>query len=191
MDIHEKIKLIIDTLKLNNNSFAKLIGVTTTTIDSITNGRLQENGERKKTKPGYDLINSIVEHCNVNPDYLFEKSDEMFVIGDGTFGLSMPKVITINEDGKENINLIGAQARAGYLNGYADPEYIEKLPAFSMPMLNEGTYRCFEVKGNSMTTTIHDGDYIFGRYVENFEDIVDGRIYVIVSKYDGVVVKEF
>ena len=40
-----------------------------------------------------------------------------------------------------------------------------------------------------MSTTIHDGDYLFGKYVDNFDDILDGRIYVIVSKNDGVVVK--
>lgn len=190
MEIHEKIKNIIDVLNLNNNSFAKLIGVTSTTIDSITNGRLQENGERKRTKPGFDLINSIIHHCNINPEYLFGSSDEVFNTAQrNSSNYNLPKVITVNEEGRENINFIGVQARAGYLSGYADPEYIEHLPAFSMPMLNEGTYRCFEVKGNSMSTTIHDGDYIFGKYVEDFDDIVDGRIYVIVSKDDGVVVK--
>ena len=190
MEIHEKIKHIIETLKLNNNSFAKLIGVTTTTIDSITNGRLQDNGERKRTKPGFDLMNSIIIYCNINPDYLFDKSDKMFLISAREkYSLSLPKVISVNDEGKENINFIAVQARAGYLNGYADAEYIEKLPSFSMPMLNEGTFRCFEVKGNSMTTTIHDGDYIFGKYIDNFEDIIDGRIYVIVSKFDGIVVK--
>ena len=191
MEIHEKIKHIIDTLKLNNNSFAKQIGVTTTTIDSITNGRLQDNGERKRTKPGFDLINNIILHCNINPEYLFGQSEEMFSTSEKETNTpsNLPKVITVNEEGKENINFIGVQARAGYLNGYADPEYIEHLPAFSMPMLNEGTYRCFEVKGNSMSTTIHDGDYIFGKYIDNYNDIIDGRIYVIVSKFDGVVVK--
>ncbi|MDI9309245.1 MAG: LexA family transcriptional regulator [Limnohabitans sp.] len=190
MEIHEKIKNIIDVLNLNNNSFAKLIGVTSTTIDSITNGRLQENGERKRTKPGFDLINSIIHHCNINPEYLFGNSDEVFNnVQKSLTNYNLPKVITVNEEGRENINFIGVQARAGYLSGYADPEYIEHLPAFSMPMLNEGTYRCFEVKGNSMSTTIHDGDYIFGKYVEDFDDIIDGRIYVIVSKDDGVVVK--
>lgn len=190
MEIHDKIKHIIDILNLNNNSFAKLIGVTTTTIDSITNGRLQEDGQRKRTKPGFDLINSIIIHCNINPEYLFGKSEAVFFDHErDNVGLKLPKVITVNENGKENINFIGIQARAGYLDGYADPEYIEHLPSFSMPMLKNGTYRCFEVKGNSMTNTIHDGDFVFGRYTENFDDIMDGRIYVIVSKFDGVVVK--
>jgi len=190
MEIHTKIKRIIDEMKLNNNSFAKLIGVTSTTIDSITVGRLQSDGERKRTKPGFDLLQSIITHCNVNPDYFFGNSDEIFTNKTNSeVGLNLPKIITVNEEGEENINFVGVKARAGYLDGYADPEYMESLPSFSMPMLKNGTYRCFEIKGNSMSTTIHDGDYLFGKYVDNFDDILDGRIYVIISKNDGVVVK--
>jgi len=190
MEIHNRIKHIIDRLELNNNSFAKLIGVTSTTIDSITNGRLQADGNRKKTKPGFDLLNNIIKKCNINSDYLFGSSDAVFINENrATTGLSLPKVISVNEKGEENIQFIGAQARAGYLNGYGDPEYIEQLPSFSMPMLNNGTYRCFEVKGNSMSTTIYDGDLLFGKYIDDFDHILDGRIYVVVSKNDGVVVK--
>jgi len=163
MEIHTKIKRIIDEMKLNNNSFAKLIGVTSTTIDSITVGRLQSDGERKRTKPGFDLLQSIITHCNVNPDYFFGNSDEIFTNKTNSeVGLNLPKIITVNEEGEENINFVGVKARAGYLDGYADPEYMESLPSFSMPMLKNGTYRCFEIKGNSMSTTIHDGDYLFG-----------------------------
>ncbi|NQY30134.1 MAG: transcriptional regulator [Flavobacteriaceae bacterium] len=190
MEIHNRIKHIIDQLDLNNSSFAKLIGVTSTTIDSITNGRLQSDGFRKKTKPGFDLLNNIITKCNINPEYLFGSSEALFNNEKSTHkGLSLPKVISVNEKGEENINFIGAQARAGYLNGYGDPEYIEQLPSFSMPMLKNGTYRCFEVKGNSMSTTIYDGDLLFGKYVDDFDYILDGRIYVIISKNDGVVVK--
>ena len=188
MDIHERLKAIIGNLGLNNNSFARLIGVTSTTIDSITTGRLQPDGSRKRTKPGFDLLKKIMSKCNINPDYLFENSDDMFV-SEIAAGLSMPKVITVNEDGDENVTFIGVQARAGYLNGYGDPEYMENQPSFSMPMLNNGTFRCFEIKGNSMLPTLHDGDMVFGKYVDDFDDIVDGRVHVIVSKNEGVVVK--
>lgn len=191
MEIHNKIKRIIDEMKLNNNSFARLIGVTSTTIDSITIGRLQSDGNRKRTKPGFDLVYSIITRCNINPEYFFGNSEEIFVkLGNtNSLSLSLPKIVTVNQEGEENINFVGVKARAGYLDGYSDPEYMETLPSFSMPMLKNGTYRCFEIKGNSMSTTIHDGDYLFGKYVDDFDDILDGRIYVIISKNDGVVVK--
>ena len=190
MEIHARIKHIIDLLDLNNNSFAKRIGVTSTTVDSITNGRLQSDGNRKRTKPGFDLLNNIIAQCKVNSEYLFGNSDIVFVNEkSNTPHLGMPKVITVNDHGEENVSFIGVQARAGYLNGYGDPEYIESQPTFSMPTLNNGTFRCFEIKGNSMSTTLYDGDLLFGKFIDDFDDIVDGRIYVIVSKDNGVVVK--
>jgi len=190
MEIHERIKNIISLLDLNNNSFAKQIGVTSTTIDSITNGRLQSDGNRKRTKPGFDLLNNIITQCKINTDYLFGNSETVFTYENTSKNqLGMPKVITINDSGEENVSFIGVQARAGYLNGYGDPDYIENQPAFSMPTLTNGTFRCFETKGHSMASTLHDGDLLFGKYVDDFNDIKDGRIYVIVSKNNGVVVK--
>lgn len=78
MDIHDKIKLIINTLDLTNHSFANKVGVTSSTIDSITLGRLQPDGNRKKTKPGYDLLMSIITIFKINPNYLFDLSEHMF-----------------------------------------------------------------------------------------------------------------
>ena len=101
----------------------------------------------------------------------------------------MPKVISTTPEGEENVVYVPAKARAGYLDGYGDAEYIETLPAFHMPQLTNGTFRCFEVQGNSMVRTFFDGDMVFGRYVEDFKDIKDGRVYIIISKNDGVVLK--
>jgi phage repressor protein C with HTH and peptisase S24 domain len=58
-----------------------------------------------------------------------------------------------------------------------------------MPHLNNGTFRCFEVQGNSMVRTFFDGDLVFGKYVESLNEVKDGRVYVIVSKNDGIVLK--
>lgn len=189
--IDDKIKAIINHFNLNNFAFSKRIGVTGTTIDSIVNGRPQSDGSRKKTKPGYDVLSSIIEEFDINPDYLFGKSNVMLkseVAINPTYS-GMPQVIAVNQTGNENVIYVPVKARAGYLNGYGDPEYIETLPSFNMPHLTNGTYRCFEVKGNSMVRTFFDGDLVFGKYVEDLRDIKDGRVYVIVSKNDGIVLK--
>ncbi|MFD0863193.1 helix-turn-helix transcriptional regulator [Sungkyunkwania multivorans] len=189
--INQKIKEIIAHFGLNNNSFAKRIGVTSTTIDSITTGRLQPDGSRKRTKPGYDLLERIIEEFNINPDYLFARSNEMLQskIPDRMNYTSVPQVVTVDQEGAENIVYVPVKARAGYLDGYGDMEYIETLPSFNMPHLTNGTYRCFEVQGNSMVGTFFDGDLVFGRFVETLDDLKDGRVYVIVSKNDGIVLK--
>ena len=101
----------------------------------------------------------------------------------------MPQVVAVNATGNENVVYVPIKARAGYLNGYGDTGYIESLPSFNMPHLTNGTYRCFEVYGNSMVRTFFDGDLVFGKYVESLSDIKDGRVYVIVSRDDGIVLK--
>ncbi|KAB1160358.1 LexA family transcriptional regulator [Tenacibaculum aiptasiae] len=191
MGIAEKITSIRDTFHLNNFSFSKRIGVTGTTIDSIINGRPQKDGTRKRTKPGYDVLKAIIDEFDINPEYLFGKSDLMLKSDSSTTQTysGVPQVISVNSSGNENVIYVPIQARAGYLSGYGDTNYIEQLPSFNMPHLNNGTFRCFEVQGNSMVRTFFDGDLVFGKFIENLNEIKDGRVYIIVSKNDGIVLK--
>jgi transcriptional regulator with XRE-family HTH domain len=97
--------------------------------------------------------------------------------------------ITVDSQNSENIELVPYKASAGYLNGYADPEFMEELPKFRLPMLQSpGTYRAFEIKGDSMLP-IPSGTVIVGRYVENWEEIKDGTPCVVVSLQEGIVFK--
>ena len=101
-----------------------------------------------------------------------------------------PKVITVNSDGRDNVVLVPVKAAAGYLNGYGDPEFLETLPTFNLPNIQNGVFRMFQVGGHSMFPTLHNGSYVVGQFVENWvKDIKDDRVYVIVSKNDGITVK--
>lgn len=101
----------------------------------------------------------------------------------------VPKVVTVDTAGQDNVVMVPVRARAGYLAGYEDPEFIQSLPAYRLPGLSHGTFRMFEVFGHSMVPTFHESDIMITRYVENLLEIRDDRIYVVVSKRDGVVVK--
>lgn len=103
--------------------------------------------------------------------------------------LLMPKVVAINENEEELVSLVNVKAAAGYLNGYADPEFIEKLPTIRMPGLKGGTHRAFENAGHSMSPTFHNKSISIGQWVESFDDIKDRYVYIVVSKTDGVVIK--
>lgn len=77
----------------------------------------------------------------------------------------------------------------GYLNGYADPEYMEELPKFRLPMLGStGTYRAFEIAGDAMLP-IKSGTVIVGRYVDNWMSIANGTPCIIVHSKEGIVFK--
>ncbi len=96
---------------------------------------------------------------------------------------------TVDKDQNENIELVPQKAAAGYLNGYADREYLEVLPKFRLPMLSQtGTYRAFEIAGDSMLP-IASGTVIVGRYVEDWATVKDGTPCVVVSSKDGIVFK--
>jgi hypothetical protein len=103
-----------------------------------------------------------------------------------------PIPITVNPSGEENIVLVNQTARAGYLQGYGDPEYVSHLPAFNLPGFNQGTYRMFQVEGDSMYqfggAGLYDGDIVIAQFIENPMDIRDSRVYVVVSS-EGVLIK--
>lgn len=101
----------------------------------------------------------------------------------------LPKVVTVDNNNNEVIALVPHKAAAGYLNGYADPEFIENLPSFNLPGFAGHSHRAFEVRGQSMLPTHHSGSIAIGRAVENLDDIRDRRVYIIVTKADGIVLK--
>ena len=90
--------------------------------------------------------------------------------------------------GRPDIPFVPVKAAAGYLNGYADPEYIDELNTFTLPMLTGGNYRAFEIMGDSMLPT-PSGSIIVGEKVENLDDVKTNNTYIVVSKNEGIVYK--
>ncbi len=97
--------------------------------------------------------------------------------------------ITVDNQGRENVELVPQKAAAGYLNGYADPEYMEELPKFQLPVLpGNATYRAFEISGDSMLP-LRSGTIVIGKFVESAKEIKNGKTYVFLTKDEGVVYK--
>ena len=99
--------------------------------------------------------------------------------------------ITVDANNKNNIDLVGVKARAGYMTGYADREFIESLPKFQLPqpiLGKDRTYRAFQIDGNSMLP-IRDRSWIACYYVDDWNEIKNGQGYVVVTQEDGVAFK--
>jgi phage repressor protein C with HTH and peptisase S24 domain len=97
--------------------------------------------------------------------------------------------ISINQEGRENIEMVPLKAHAGYTTGLTDPEFISSLPRFSLPFLPANkTYRCFQVKGDSMLP-ITEGAWVTCSYIENWTEIADGTPCIFVTKEEGIVFK--
>lgn len=96
---------------------------------------------------------------------------------------------TVDQENEENIELVSEKAKAGYKNGFADPEFIRELPTFQLPFLSKSKkYRTFQLKGDSMLP-IPDSSWVTGEYVQDWNQLITGQAYVVFTLDDGVVFK--
>ncbi|MEO9872960.1 helix-turn-helix domain-containing protein [Ekhidna sp.] len=127
---------------------------------------------------------------------LFDVSVDELINEDLTNENRVPKqnvkvlAVTVDENADEEyIQLVPTKAAAGYTNGYADPEYLTDLPRFHLPVLPKGgTYRAFEISGDSMLPLL-SGSIVIGKYIEQLNEIKNGNTYVLVTQSEGVVYK--
>lgn len=177
-DIGERIRLLREKKNLTQAELGKDFNISDAGVSFW-----EVNGVKQK-----QLLKKIADYFGVSLEYLKEgKQDNPTKTKKDDTGL--PKVITVDTQGNENIVYIPVKARAGYLVGYGDPEFISELPVYRLPGFNNATYRMFEVEGKSMSPTINNRDIVIGEWVERLEDIRDERVYVVVSKNDGIVIK--
>jgi len=96
---------------------------------------------------------------------------------------------TVNADNEDNIELVPEKAKAGYTTGFADPEFIEQLPTFNMPMLKrDRKYRTFAISGDSMHP-IPSGAYVTAEYMDDWRNVKTGDACIVVTREDGIVFK--
>lgn len=146
--------------------------------------------EEERAEPKYDLLNTIADFYNLSIDELVneEMSDSWKPKSKASASQVRILSVTLDSEDKENIELVPVKASAGYLNGYADPEFVADLPKFSLPMFKNGTFRAFEIKGDSMLP-LESGTIIIAEYVDDWNSIKAGQTYVVISNNEGVVYK--
>lgn len=138
----------------------------------------------------YDILKRISKFYHVSIDLLLNV-DLRKIDMDGLLKLEDNRIllpITIDTGGENTIEIIPQKAKAGYLNGYSDPEFIEGLQQISLPFLKNGKFRAFPVSGDSMPPH-NDGSFIIGKYVESLGEVRDGRTYILLTKNEGIVYK--
>ncbi|RYE40752.1 MAG: S24 family peptidase, partial [Sphingobacteriales bacterium] len=137
-------------------------------------------------------LKKIAEHFDLTIDeFINENINDQWKPKPKSQGSNL-RVLSISVDAndRENIELVPVKASAGYLNGFSDPQYISDLPKFQLPLpaLKQGTFRAFEIMGDSMLP-IQPGSVIIGEYMDNWNDVKTGETYIVISKNEGVVYK--
>ena len=89
---------------------------------------------------------------------------------------------------RQQIEFVPVKAAAGYLAGYNDDEFIEELNTFTLPMLGAGSYRAFEIAGDSMLPT-PSGSVIVCHKVEGWDDLRNNEAYIVMTNREGIVYK--
>lgn len=92
------------------------------------------------------------------------------------------------------------RAYAGYLTGYADPEYMESLPTttVSREMVRGGNYVTFTIVGDSMDDrsdeSLKDKDIVLGKELQRHhwksKLFINDYSFIILHKTDGIVCKD-
>ncbi|SDL42611.1 XRE family transcriptional regulator [Siphonobacter aquaeclarae] len=75
--------------------------------------------------------------------------------------------ITVDRQNNENLEYVPVKAKAGYRDGYADPEFLASLPRYALPNLPDGTFRMFPISGDSMLP-VPDGSDVTASYIEDW-----------------------
>lgn len=194
MYLANNLKFLRKKMGKTQDALSSEVGIGRTTI---------ANYEAGLSEPNIVTLRSFAKYFDVSLDDMLsknmeeekdtDKSERKDAALKGAFlpatGYStMPRVVTVDNNGDDNIIYVPVKARAGYLLGYGDAEFMETLPTFRLPGLSHSTYRMFEVEGLSMAPNILNGDRVIGEWVEKLEDIRDNRVYVIVHS-GGVAVK--
>jgi transcriptional regulator with XRE-family HTH domain len=186
--VSENIKFLRKKLGLTQEQFAEAIGIKRSLVGAYEEGRAD---------PRLNNLQNMSKLFGVSVDKLISRdvsqlSDAELQGNAGTVLTDNPArvlAITVDKSEKENIELVPQKAAAGYLNGFSDPEYLEELPKFNLPQLNGGgTYRAFEISGDSMLP-LESGTIIVGKFIESWREIKNGRTYVLVTQSEGVVYK--
>lgn len=145
--------------------------------------------EEARAEPRLQTLMKIAEVLNTSADALINHDFSTGKIPEMKGERLKVLSITVDQEDRENIELVPQKAAAGYLNGFADPEYVAELPKFRLPTLpGNATYRAFEIQGDSMLP-LASGTIVIGKYIEHISDIKNGKTYVLISSREGVVYK--
>lgn len=177
--LHQNLRFLRKSKKLSQQELASQLEIPRTTLGDY---------ERGKTEPNIDTLIRFSSFYKVNLDQLLTADlslQNYEIIKNRNFRVL---AISVNNENEGNIELVDTKAEAGYLESFSDPHFIRELPKISFPNVPQGTYRGFEIRGDSMLP-MESGNIVLCSYIETLNQIKNNKTYIIVSKNDGLVYK--
>lgn len=189
MNLNSNFKFLRKKRGLTQESLAENLGIS----------RSKLAGYELNINPPLDTLVKISDYLGVSTDILLRedlssyseyKLRELLETDQFLRGRKLRILATtVDEQGRELIEVVSQRVKASYLAGFSDPEFIAELPRFTLPFLPmDKKHRVFQVDGDSMLP-VPDGAWIVCEYMEDWTAIKDGERYVIVTEHDGVTFK--
>lgn len=148
-----------------------------------------------KRKINIEIIAKLIKVFDIDPDFIFQGKEPMIKGSNEENTPLVDPVISIvtDRDGEERIVHVPFVAQAGYTEQMHDPVFMQELPTFNLPgdRFKNGTFRCFDIAGDSMEPTLFSGEKLVCSFVEKdnwVNGLRDNYVYVIVTE-GSVVVK--
>lgn len=139
--------------------------------------------EEERAEPRIDVLEVVCDIFKLTLDDILRKD-----LSDNKSNYLAKRRAIKLASGRPDIPFVPVKAAAGYLAGYADPEFIDELNTFTLPMLSGGNYRAFEIIGDSMLPT-PSGSVIVGEKVDSVEELKNDTPCIVVSRNEGIVYK--
>jgi len=154
--------------------FAKKLGIKRSLLGAY---------EEERAEPRIDVLEVVCDIFKLTLDELLRKD-----LSDNKSNYLARRRAMKLAGGRPDIPFVPVKAAAGYLAGFADPEFIDELNTFTLPMLSGGNYRAFEIIGDSMLPT-PSGSVIVGEKVDNLEEVKNNMACIVISRHEGIVYK--
>ncbi len=139
--------------------------------------------EEERAEPRIDVLEVVCDMFKLTLDDILRKD-----LSDNKGNYLAKRRAMKLAQGRPDIPFVPIKAAAGYLAGFEDPEFIDELNTFTLPMLSGGNYRAFEIVGDSMLPT-PSGSVIVGEKLENLDDVKNNVACIVVSRNEGIVYK--
>jgi transcriptional regulator with XRE-family HTH domain len=192
MYFDSNIKFLRNRKKLTQDQLAVALDIKRSTLNNYENGISGPSIQSLVLLSDYfhvaidTLLRVDLSKLRESQLYELEHGQDVFLKGSNIRVLAT----TIDKQNRDNIELVSEKAKAGYTNGFADPEYISELPVFQLPFLSsERKYRTFQISGDSMLP-IPDGAWVTGEFVQDWNSIKNGELHVVLTLNEGLVFKQ-
>ncbi len=174
-NIGERLKNIREQLKLTQEEFAKILGISRSRLSQI---------EHNKHDPSVKILTPLAKQ-NLNINWLLTGEGEPFLTPPTKTGEKEPQELV-------KIPFLDAVAGAGTTGGVLSDEIVENVYFPSTIIRHLASYRPQDIfliiiSGDSMSPTIEAGDICIAQKYKPGEQLKSGAIYIVRNQHELLV----